>query len=399
MNVFEIYVERVKQKKRRKMDMPSFSSSQSKELDPKLCELFLEELRRKTSRNGVRKVEEEESLEGNTSKEIEFDNQEQITSPLTVTSDDPKSPPREEMVVAEVNNVQKNSWKCQRCTFINNNGCTICTICQFRRPRMCAVATIEKKKEKTKTTKKKREEKETDLRKSASVDYKEKLVKCFQTHFKGKEVTTHDIVDKVVEMFPSLEAKDKRSRYVSICEALNQNPNIFDKNVRTKSPSSGLKFEFFQYVGDDENEISNVKRKRELFSIDTDTTTIRNQSLTSPPRLMSPIFKNGPCICGRMLSVCIREEKKEHVPSSDTVNVYLSRFTKNRKVSNFQLPESYNEDTERIRMDRKFVKHVSLYSSRCLPSHLARKRRDVEGKESWTRDRFVLGPVAERACT
>ena len=276
---------------------------------------------------------------------------------------------------------------------------------------MCTVSTIEKKKEKTKIAtektkkKKKRSQKEEETKKeetneSPFANYKDKLVKCFQTHFKGEEVTTHDIVDKLVHMFPSLESKDKRSRYVSICKALNQNPDIFDKNVRTKTDSSsGLKFAFFRYVGDDEQAMSKVKR-RKLFQIDTTAPTANKiQSLVSPPRLMSPIFKDGPCICGRMLSNCIRKEKKQHIPSSDTMNMYLSNLSENLKVSSFQLPESYNEDTERIRMDSIFIKDSSLRSSRCLPSHLARKRRDEESKESWTRDRFVLGSVAQRACT
>ena len=100
----------------------------------------------------------------------------QTTSPSTVTSDDPKSPPREETItekkrVSTPSPRHENTWKCQRCTYLNANTCTMCTVCQFRRPRMCAVATIEKKKEKTKNTtekskkKKKRSRKEEETKK------------------------------------------------------------------------------------------------------------------------------------------------------------------------------------------------------------------------------------------
>ena len=385
----------------------STNQKRSHHMSSEFCDMFLKELRRKTSSpKRKRVVVEEENVE----KDV-YNIENHTTSPSTVTSDDPKSPPRDE-TIAEKKRAstpsprRENTWKCQRCTYLNANTCTMCTICQFRRPRMCTVSTMEKKKkrQKTKTTEKtkkkkkrsRKEEEETTNVVSPFTDYKDKLVKCFQTHFKGEEVTTHDIVDKLMQMFPSLKSEDKRSRYVSICKSLNQNPDIFDKNVRTKSDSpSGLKFAYFRYVQDDEHSMSSVKR-RKLFQIDTTAPTTKNQSPISPPRLKTPLFKDGPCICGRMLSNCIRKEKKQHLPK---INMYLSNLSENLKVSSFQLPESYNEDTERIRMDSIFIKDSSLCSSRCLPSHLARKRRDEESKESWNRDRFVLGSVAERACT
>jgi len=473
MSVFELYVERKKQDRLLSHHESSSSSyfdertRSIKTLDSKICELFLEELKRTVVAETSPKKDEIEAASTKATlssssymsrsrngyfESSEQQDEERDTSPTTVTSDDMKSPPNEEEEEEEEERrcfspqQPSSTWKCQRCTFINENSCTMCVICQCRRPRTCAVATIEKKTVKKKTvekktiekdilTKKKRRNKKTEtdmlppsppppppptnISRSAylTFDYKEKLVQCFRTHFKnGKEATAHEIVDKLVNSYPLIAAKDKRSRYVSICKALNRNSNIFQKNVRAKNSTSGMKFAFFRFVGDskemtlsssssscDHVDGKASSRKRKLFTktVDTsesDNTDTRPLPLVSPPRLMSPnMFKDGPCICGRLLSVCIRPDKEKHVPRLDTIKMYVSRL-QDKNINNFKLPKSYDKETKRIRLDEKFVGNQSLSSSRCLPCHLAQKRREKENQD-WNQDRFVLGQVAERACT
>ena len=86
---------------------------------------------------------------------------------------------------------------------------------------------------------------------------------------------------------------------------------------------------------------------------------------------MSPIFKDGPCICGTAIN-CIRKEKKQHIPSSDTMNMSVQPF---RESESLETIASHTTRTRNIFVWTEIIKDSSLRSTRCLPSHLARKRK------------------------